>query len=205
MTSLSALSLATVICVVAIYAWNYLGDQRQYVATKRPTKPSAPLGRVMFFYLLISCPALSATAVLGFQVLPLFDNAPLLLAGNLVLLTAAGGFVWAKRTLGSNYSRCSDCYLPHQIVTAGPYRFVRHPIYSANLLLIIGFLVVSGSAIVLLNLVALWVLYRHSAAIEEQTLLAAYPAYAGYYHATPRFLPFAGGGTAKTATGLSAP
>ena len=193
MTILSAVSLVIVISVILVYAWNYLGNQRPYVEAKQQTKPSAPLGRLMFFYLLISCPVLSGATLLGLPILPLFDNAPVLLAGNLVLLTAAGVFVWAKHTLGTNYSRCSDCYLPHQIVTAGPYGIVRHPIYATNLLLLIGFLLVSGSALVLVNLVALWCLYQHSAKIEEQALLAAYPAYADYYRRTPSFIPFAGG------------
>ena len=193
MASLSAISLVVVMSVISIYAWNYLGNQRPYEEAKRQTKPSAPLGRVMFFYLLISCPVLSAATLLGLPILPLFDNGPVLLAGNLVLLAAAGVFVWAKRTLGVNYSRCSDCYLPHHIVTAGPYGIVRHPIYATNLLLLIGFLLISGSALVLINLVALWCLYQHSAKLEERALLAAYPAYSDYYRQTPRFIPFAGG------------
>jgi protein-S-isoprenylcysteine O-methyltransferase Ste14 len=52
-----------------------------------------------------------------------------------VALAAASGFmaVWARRTLGREWSFEARLVDAHRLVTAGPYSIVRHPIYSAML------------------------------------------------------------------------
>src|SRR5262249_53152657 len=39
--------------------------------------------------------------------------------------------VWARRRLGSNWSGAVTAKVDHQLIRSGPYRIVRHPIYSA--------------------------------------------------------------------------
>lgn len=41
--------------------------------------------------------------------------------------------IWARATLGSNWSASVQIKENHQLVTNGPYNFIRHPIYTAML------------------------------------------------------------------------
>ncbi len=67
-----------------------------------------------------------------------------------------------------------------EVISTGPYHYVRHPMYSAILLFIIGtsFLLDSGYAI-LVGLIGVAMLARR-AVLEERMLLKALPGYADY-------------------------
>ena len=73
--------------------------------------------------------------------------------------------------------------------TSGPYRFVRHPIYTGVVLIVVGLAVRSGNVIgVVLGLVTLAFFHR-KATWEEQRLRARFAEYDAYAAVTPRFLP----------------
>ncbi len=59
-------------------------------------------------------------------------------------LLGAGFLVWARLTLGTNWSANVTFKIDHQMVQAGPYRLVRHPIYTGFLLMILGSAVFYG-------------------------------------------------------------
>ena len=79
--------------------------------------------------------------------------------------------------------------MPNQIVTAGPYNYIRHPIYTANLMLLIGLLAASGSLWLVLNLVILIAYYVPTILVEETAIKQAFPEYRQYAARTGRFLP----------------
>lgn len=57
-----------------------------------------------------------------------------------LIITAAGmGFaIWARFTLGRNWSGTVTVKAGHELIRSGPYRFVRHPIYSGILAGLLG-------------------------------------------------------------------
>src|SRR4029077_17733736 len=61
------------------------------------------------------------------------DNPVLMLA--CVLMTVLGLLfaVWARLALGSNWSGTVTIKANHQLIQSGPYRFIRHPIYTGML------------------------------------------------------------------------
>ena len=63
--------------------------------------------------------------------------------GLAVLILGLGFSIWARRRLGRNWSGTVTLKEDHELVRTGPYRWVRHPIYSG---LLLGFI---GSAIAL--------------------------------------------------------
>ncbi|MGH7731575.1 MAG: methyltransferase family protein, partial [Candidatus Eiseniibacteriota bacterium] len=80
---------------------------------------------------------------------------------------------------------------PSQIVTYGPYRWVRHPFYAAFLLALFGGFVFCPHPGTLATFLAGLLVLNRTAAREERRLLGAQfgPAYAEYLRRTGRFVP----------------
>ena len=98
-------------------------------------------------------------------------------------------FSIARFSLGKNYSPCYDSYLPKNINTKGIYSLVRHPIYTSNLLLMVGIFITSASAIICFNTIILFCYYLASANIEEKAIIKKFPKYKKYKNNTGMFIP----------------
>jgi protein-S-isoprenylcysteine O-methyltransferase Ste14 len=98
--------------------------------------------------------------------------------------------VSARIYLGRNWGMPMTEKDEPELVTSGPYRFVRHPIYSGLLLAILG----TALATNLYWLTALPVLgmyFLYSALVEERLMTAAFPAaYPSYRARTKMLVPF---------------
>ncbi|HZQ09194.1 MAG TPA: isoprenylcysteine carboxylmethyltransferase family protein [Anaerolineae bacterium] len=103
------------------------------------------------------------------------------------LVTAIVGRV----QLGKNWADIEDRQvLPQQsLVANGIYRYIRHPIYIGDALLLIGLELALNSWLVLAMVVPLFVFVRQSL-VEEQLLARAFPEYKEYRERTKRFIPF---------------
>jgi protein-S-isoprenylcysteine O-methyltransferase Ste14 len=89
--------------------------------------------------------------------------------------------VWARRRLGHNWSGEVTLKIGHELVRGGPYRRIRHPIYTAVLGMYVGPALVSGRLQGVLALAILAVAYARKIHQEERVLReefgAAYDAY----------------------------
>jgi len=98
--------------------------------------------------------------------------------------------IWARVHLGQNWGMPMTRKAEPELVTSGPYRFVRHPIYSGLLLGLLG----TALVINLIGLILVAVLggyFYYSAAVEEGNLLATFPtAYPAYRATTKMLIPF---------------
>lgn len=113
-----------------------------------------------------------------------------------VALTAAGLAlsIWARAYLGTNWSGTVTVKVGHQLVRTGPYRWVRHPIYSGLLLAMIGTALARRQVRGLVAVILLWVGFAIKSRIEERFMAATFGAeYNEYRQATgaivlrPRF------------------
>jgi protein-S-isoprenylcysteine O-methyltransferase Ste14 len=98
---------------------------------------------------------------------------------------------WAHRALGPNYSSSLCTRGDHQLVTTGPYRWARHPIYGAALLLYLALGVLSANWAVALGgtTFILFILLVRTPR-EEQMLLDTFGAeYSAYREHTGYLLP----------------
>jgi protein-S-isoprenylcysteine O-methyltransferase Ste14 len=101
-----------------------------------------------------------------------FDEQPawLCTAGLLVSIAGAALFELAIRALGSQYSPCFDLRIPAFRVMRGPYRWLPHPIYTGNLMILLGVFIACGSLWVLLVGCIVGVFYFRSARTERRLL-----------------------------------
>jgi protein-S-isoprenylcysteine O-methyltransferase Ste14 len=98
---------------------------------------------------------------------------------------------WTLRTLGRNVSETVFTKERHELVTTGPYRWIRHPLYSTGLVLFLALGVMAGSWVVLLVTAAAFVLLRWLVIPpEEEALLAKFGGqYRSYMERTGRLVP----------------
>lgn len=99
--------------------------------------------------------------------------------------------VWARVHLGANWSATVTVKQGHELVRSGPYRFVRHPIYTGILLALLGTAVargdVQGFVAVVLAGAALW----HKLQIEERWMQETFGQdYARYRQEVRALIPF---------------
>jgi protein-S-isoprenylcysteine O-methyltransferase Ste14 len=78
--------------------------------------------------------------------------------------------VWARRHLGSNWSASVRIAEDHQLIRTGPYRVLRHPIYTAMLGMFLGTAIASSQYHALLGLALLVAAYLRKTRLEEQIL-----------------------------------
>ncbi|MGA3070610.1 MAG: isoprenylcysteine carboxylmethyltransferase family protein [Terracidiphilus sp.] len=98
--------------------------------------------------------------------------------------------IWARRCLGRYWSGEITIKVEHQLVRTGPYRIVRHPIYTALLSLYSGTAIVSGELHALIGLALAILAYLRKIRLEEANLMKAFDAdYRDYRRETWALLP----------------
>jgi len=89
--------------------------------------------------------------------------------------------VWARRHLGRQWSGAIAVKVDHALVRTGPYRLIRHPIYTAMLAMSLGTAIVAGETHALLGFAIMAFAYARKIPLEERSLRAAFgPAYDAY-------------------------
>lgn len=99
--------------------------------------------------------------------------------------------VWARRNLGTNWSGEVRVAAGHQLVRSGPYRFIRHPIYTAVLGMYCGTAIVSGEIHAPIALVIVALAYWRKIRMEERAMAATFGAeHEAYRRDTWALVPF---------------
>ncbi len=84
--------------------------------------------------------------------------------------------IWARRCLGRFWSGEITIKVEHQLIRCGPYRLLRHPIYTALLALYLGTAIVSGELHALIGFVLVVLAYLRKIRLEEANLRKAFGA-----------------------------
>jgi protein-S-isoprenylcysteine O-methyltransferase Ste14 len=115
-----------------------------------------------------------------------------ILAGIGAVLFACGIAlaVWARLHLGRNWGMPMTQRAEPELVTSGPYRFVRHPIYTGLLTAMLGTALVNN-LLGLIVVAALVAYFYYCGTVEERNLAATFPtAYPEYKSRTKMLIPF---------------
>jgi len=107
-----------------------------------------------------------------------------------LFLTGLGLALWARVDLGRNWGTPMSERVDAQLVTTGPYRYIRNPIYSGVILAAVG----TGVAVSLFWLVAVVLVgayFIYSATVEEHIMERLFPNdYPAYKRSTKMLIPF---------------
>lgn len=99
---------------------------------------------------------------------------------------------WARLHLGALWSGTVTAKAGHRIIDTGPYRWVRHPIYTGILAAFLGLAIIDASAGGFVGLALMVLGFTMKARLEEgflKTELGAAP-YEAYAAATPMLFPW---------------
>jgi protein-S-isoprenylcysteine O-methyltransferase Ste14 len=101
-------------------------------------------------------------------------SVPIMSAG--LAVEAMGLFlaIWARRHLGRNWSGEISIKVAHQLIRSGPYRRLRHPIYTGLLAMYLGVVLVTGEWLAVIGLTLAVFAYRRKLLLEEARLHVAF-------------------------------
>lgn len=173
--------------VVLVVAWIFFGIY--WLASARGVKQGVGGRRRI--------PLGGLTALSVILLLRAFDGGSLtvhsVVLGALGAIVFAAGIalaVWARLHLGRNWGMPMSQKEEPELVTSGPYRLVRHPIYSGLLAAILG-TALATNLIGLIIVAILGAYFYYSASVEERNLTATFPAaYPAYRARTKMLIPF---------------
>jgi protein-S-isoprenylcysteine O-methyltransferase Ste14 len=151
-----------------------------FVFTRRPARRSIrdPLALAACAGAIIPVVLLSQPSVTG--------PASRIIAGELVTLAACMWMLVAVLALGKSFSVLPEA---RALVTDGPYRWVRHPVYLGELGAFTGLVIASLTARNLIAGVIFTVAQTARMRFEERALTEEFPSYAHYAARTPLLIP----------------
>jgi protein-S-isoprenylcysteine O-methyltransferase Ste14 len=117
-------------------------------------------------------------------------NEGVLIGGLIIFFLGLLLAIWARLYLGKNWGMPMTQKQNPELVTAGPYQYIRHPIYSGILLAMLGSAI--ASSIFWLTIFLICGLYFiYSATVEERLMMQQFPkSYSDYKDKTKMLIPF---------------
>jgi protein-S-isoprenylcysteine O-methyltransferase Ste14 len=176
--------------VVHKLVWERL--KRRSGAPSRPREPLAYRVRLVKLVKLVILAGIVVQTVFPGYWLPISDMPGTLEAVGVIVYSVGFAVAIAGRVqLGDNWSDIETAaVLPAQaVVQHGVYRYVRHPIYVGDLLLLAG-LELSLNSWLVVGVAVLTPVVLGRAIREEEMLKATLPGYGEYCRTSKRFIPF---------------
>jgi len=177
-----------------VYVWVFLPEFRVIRKARSAPLPAEDRGSLRVVLMGLNL-AMLAAFVLAFvadrATLP-GDRAVWLFLGVAVLVAGSLLRRHCFRILGAFFTGAVTIQADHRVIDAGAYRWVRHPSYTAGMLVVLGIaLALANWLSVLVSVVVAFVVYSYRARVEEQALLASLGApYARFLATRKRFIPF---------------
>jgi protein-S-isoprenylcysteine O-methyltransferase Ste14 len=157
--------------LVVVWAWGW--------RISKPTSRRAENLNSLTPYL----PVLIGVALLSLHVLPeswtkepLWPPSLALDAAGLAITVLGAVFaIWSRVTLGRNWSSVPQVKEQHELVVNGPYRIVRHPIYTGLILAVAGTALAHDKGIGLFMVVLMVASYWLKIRVEERLMMETFP------------------------------
>jgi protein-S-isoprenylcysteine O-methyltransferase Ste14 len=125
----------------------------------------------------------------SFQNRVVTSNEAVLSIGFIIFLSGLALAIWARINLGKNWGVPMTQKQNPELVTAGPYEYIRHPIYTGILIAMVGAAI--ASSVFWLTIFAITAIYFiYSAVVEEKIMTKQFPKdYPVYKSKTKMLIP----------------
>ncbi|NSL87849.1 methyltransferase family protein [Chitinophaga solisilvae] len=188
--SLTIFTWITIGCWILFCSYWLLLRNKTKENIKVRTAKERFMGALGYFLIFSSLYApLLMTGGIGRRILP--ADVVLQTAGVVLCITGILICIWSRYLLGKNWSGGVTAKKDHELVMTGPYRFVRHPIYTGFITAVTGTTLVTGglAAIIMTLIFALGLCIKIN---QEEILLSnLFPeAYTAYQQHTRKLIPF---------------
>lgn len=112
-------------------------------------------------------------------------------AGVVLGLLSVPGAYWVFTSIGRNVSETVLTKRDHELVTHGPYRWIRHPLYTNGIALLVAIGLMAANWFILgITLIGFLAIRFAVVPLEERELTSKFGAdYVDYMKSTGRFLP----------------
>ena len=112
------------------------------------------------------------------------------LGGAVLSIGSLPLLVWVFQSLEGNVTPTSATRTDHELVTSGPYRWIRHPLYTFAMLFWIGICLVAANWLLMLLLATAFLGVLLRTPLEEQRLIDEFgDDYRAYIEQTGRYWP----------------
>jgi len=177
----------------AVFVWAFFPEFRIVSRTKEPytspqdrnSKALIAFGQGIAIFAAFSIAASMPSATVPHRVWSFCAGLVTIIAGSLLRRHC-----W--RMLGKSFTGAVIVRTDQAVVQGGAYRYVRHPSYTAGMIMFLGIGLALGNWISLAVLIAAVVIvYGYRVAVEERALAAVIgDPYRDYMRRTKRFVPF---------------
>jgi protein-S-isoprenylcysteine O-methyltransferase len=125
----------------------------------------------------------------NFHIIPQVNA--ILVAAAILCISGLGFCFWARAVLGGNWSGTVTLKENHELILRGPYRLVRHPIYTGLLAMVIATVIQQGYIAGIIGLILVFVSFWIKLNDEEELMRKQFPdQYAAYRERVKRIIPF---------------
>ncbi len=111
--------------------------------------------------------------------------------GTAICVAGTAFTLWARRTLGANWSGWITFKENHELIQRGPYRIVRHPIYTGILIMAIGTVIAFAAPQPVVGVVLIFIALLVKSRQEEAMMTKHFPdQYPEYRKRVKGIIPF---------------
>ncbi|MFW5904495.1 MAG: methyltransferase family protein [Candidatus Saliniplasma sp.] len=184
-TRWNTLNSLLVFTYVAVLMGYLVAEMVTYKGVKKVGKHTSEWLR---YALLLSWLTLILVPLLEYGLFPKFN---IFITAIGISLTVFGTLIraWGVKTLGVYFSRDLDSLEDQKLIEKGPYKYVRHPAYTGNILQVIGIPLVLYSYFSLILSGVIIILFLQRINWEEEALEKKLPEYDDYKQRTNKLIP----------------
>jgi protein-S-isoprenylcysteine O-methyltransferase Ste14 len=188
-SSLNFFELILFVIWIAFWLYWFISALRTRSPVKRRQSSWFPLLPVVVIAIWITVANIFTPGLLLLRVVPF--GTVVALAGTIITLSGLGFAVWARVHLGTNWSSQPAIKVDHSLIMTGPYRIVRHPIYTGLLVGFAGTALVIGEIWAVLAIFILLAVFYVKIWMEEKFLLEEFgETFIHYKNEVKALIPF---------------
>jgi len=161
----------SIILVIWVAFWSYwfISAWRTRSPVKRRQSSWFPILPIIIAVIWVLITEVFTSGLLFLRIIP--GDIAVLLTGTAVTLLGLCLAVWARVHLGTNWSSQPTIRVDHTLIRTGPYRIVRHPIYTGLLVGFAGTAIVIGEIWAFIVIFIILIIFYAKIWMEEKFLL----------------------------------